>query len=301
MKTPSLVVLAISALIALEQNAPTLRADPPFACDDCDEWNRPLDPFKIFGNTYYVGTAGLSSLLIATSDGLILLDGALPQSAPRIDASIRKLGFRTEDLRLILNSHEHTDHAGGIAALQRASGARVAASAAGTKALQRGGPSEEDPQYAPGPAFAAVTNVYTVKDGETIRVGNVAITAHYTPGHTPGAMTWTWQSCEGSRCLNMVYADSLTPVSSEGYRFSGSGRGESPADRFARSITRVSELRCDVLIAPHPEFIGLDEKLARLKTDPATNPFIDPGACRAFAAAAKKRLEQRLAEEKKGA
>ena len=300
MKTPSLVVLAISALIAVEQNAAPLRADPPFACDACEEWNRPLDPFKVFGNTYYVGTAGLSSLLVTTSAGLILLDGALPQSAPRIDASIRKLGFRTEDVRLILNSHEHTDHAGGIAALQRASGARVAASAAGARALQRGGPSEDDPQYAPGPTFAAVANVGTVKDGETIRIGNVAITAHYTPGHTPGAMTWTWQSCEGSRCLNMVYADSLTPVSSAGYRFSGSGRGESPADRFARSITRVGELPCDVLVAPHPEFIGLDEKLARLKKDPATNPFIDPGACRAFAAAAKKRLEQRLAEEKKG-
>ena len=300
MKTPSLVILAISAMLSIEQSAPAVRPDPPFACDDCDEWNRQRDPFKVFGNTYYVGTAGLSSLLIATSDGLILLDGALPQSAPLIDASIRKLGFRTEDVRLILNSHAHTDHAGGIAALQRVSGARVAASAAGAKALQRGGPTEDDPQYAPGPAFAAVANVHTVKDGETTRIGNVAITAHYTPGHTSGAMTWTWQSCEGSRCLNLVYADSLTPVSSEGYRFSRRGKGESPADRFARSITRVSELPCDVLIAPHPEFIGLDEKLARLRNDPSTNPFIDPGACRAFAAAAKKRLEERLAEEKKG-
>ena len=225
----------------------------------------------------------------------------MPQSAPLIDASIRKLGFRTEDVRLILNSHAHTDHAGGIAALQRASGARVAASPAGAKALQRGASTEDDPQYAPGPAFAPIANVYTVKDGEAIRIGNVAVTAHYTPGHTPGAMTWTWRSCEGSRCLNMVYADSLTPVSSEGYRFSGSSKGESPADRFARSITRVGELPCDVLIAPHPEFIGLDEKLARLKKDPSTNPFIDSGACRAFAAAAKKRLDQRLAEEKKGA
>ena len=109
------------------------------------------------------------------------------------------------------------------------------------------------------------------------------------------------RSSSWSRCLHLVYADSLTPVSSEGYKFSRRGKGESPADRFARSITRVSELPCDVLIAPHPEFIGLDEKLARLKKDPSTNPFIDSGACRAFAAAAKKRLDQRLAEEKKGA
>ena len=138
MKTPSLVVLAISAMLSIEQSAPTIRPDPPMARDDCEEWNRQRDPFKLFGNTYYVGTAGLSSLLIATSDGLILLDGAMPQSAPLIDASIRKLGFRTEDVRLILNSHAHTDHAGGIAALQRVSGARVGLGLASVVSDERG-------------------------------------------------------------------------------------------------------------------------------------------------------------------
>ena len=304
MKTPSLVALAVSALFSLGQTAPTLRPDPPRVCDDCNEWNRSLEPFKLFGNTYYVGTAGLSSLLITTSDGLILVDGGLPQSAPLIDANIRKLGFRTENVRLIVNSHAHYDHAGGIAALQRASGARVAASVAGGAALKRGGPIEDDPQYGFGReanAFAAVENVVVAKDREAIRIGNVAITPHYTPGHTPGSTTWTWESCEGARCLNVVYADSLTAVSAPGFRFSGDGGGDSAADRFARSITVVTELRCDILVAPHPAATGLPEKLARLKSDPSTNPFIDAGACRAYAAEASKRLEQRVAAEKKGA
>jgi metallo-beta-lactamase class B len=302
MKTSNLAALAISTLFSLLQSAPPLQADPPRICDDCDEWNRPLEPFKLFGNTYYVGTTGLSSLLITTSDGLILLDGGLPQSAPLIDANIRKLGFRTRDVRLIVNSHAHYDHAGGIAALQRASGARVAASVAGAKALQRGEPTEDDPQYGFGReanAFRAVENVHVAKDGEAIRVGNAAITPHYTPGHTPGSTTWTWQSCEGARCLSIVYADSLTAVSAPGFRYSGDGRGESPGESFARSITRVEQLPCDILVAPHPSATGLPAKLARLKSDSATNPFIDPGACRVYAAGARKRLDERLAEEKK--
>ena len=153
----------------------------------------------MFGNTYYVGTAGLGAVLVTSAAGHVLLDGALPQSAPRIDASIRKLGFRTEDVRLILNSHAHYDHAGGIAALARQSGATVAASASGARAIETGEPTKDDPQYAFGReanGFPPVEGVRVVADGETLRVGDVAITAHYTPGHTPGATTWTWRSCE---------------------------------------------------------------------------------------------------------
>ena len=301
MKTPSLVL--ISALLSVAQSSTPFRADPPHVCDDCDDWNRPAEPFKIFGNTYYVGVAGLTSLLITTSDGLILLDGGLPQSAPRIDSNIRKLGFRTENVRLILNSHAHIDHAGGLAALQRASKARVAASTAGAEALRHGESTKDDPQYvagAVGNRFPAVANVEVVKDRAAIRIGDVSVTPYYTPGHTPGSTTWTWQSCESARCVNIVYADSLTPVSADGFKYTARGSGESPADRFARSISTIEQLPCDVLFAPHPEFIGLDAKLARLKKDPATNPFIGDGQCRDYAAQGRKRLQQRVAEEKKG-
>ena len=117
--------------LAVSSTTAQLQPDPPKECDDCAEWNRPLAPFKVFGNTYYVGTDGLSALLVTDDQGLILLDAALPQSAPIIDQNIRTLGFRTENIRIIVNSHAHYDHAGGIAALQRFSKATVAASPAG--------------------------------------------------------------------------------------------------------------------------------------------------------------------------
>lgn len=128
LKPLGLLLIASTAALAAPEGK-HFRADAPMTCAACDEWNAPHEPFRVFGNTYYVGVAGLSAVLIASEDGLILLDAGLPQSAPLIDASIRKLGLRTEDIRLIVNSHAHFDHAGGIAALQRASGARVAASA----------------------------------------------------------------------------------------------------------------------------------------------------------------------------
>jgi metallo-beta-lactamase class B len=265
-----------------------------------DNWNLPQTPFRVFGNTYYVGTAGLSAILITSDAGHILIDGALPESAPLIEANVRALGFEPQDIRLILNSHEHFDHAGGLAALQRSTGARVAASPSGARALRQGHPTPEDPQYRSGvkAPYPAVKNAETIADGTALRVGSLAITPHFTPGHTPGATTWSWRSCDATRCADIVYADSLTPVSDDGFRFTADEKRPSIVDTFRRSISRVEELPCDVILAPHPEFIGLQAKLAQLKARPEVNPFIEENACRRFAAAARKRLEQRVASEK---
>ena len=266
-----------------------------------DNWNTPQEPFRIFGNTYYVGTAGLSAILITSDAGHILIDGALPQSAPLIEVNIRALGFQLRDVRLILNSHEHADHAGSLAALQRATGARVAASPAAARALRQGHPTPEDPQYQSSlkVPFETVKNVETIADRTTLRIGPLATTAHFTPGHTPGATTWTWRSCEGTSCVDIVYADGLTPVSDDGFRFTGDGQRPSIVDTFRRSISRVEALPCAVILAPHPEFIALAGKLARLKERPDANPFIEENACRTYAATARKRLEQRVADERK--
>lgn len=280
------------------QPAVAIHPDPSIRCESCAEWNAPQTPFRVFGNTYYVGVAGLSSVLITSNAGLILLDAALPQSVTAIDEHIRALGFHTADIRLILNSHAHYDHAGGIAALQRATGARVAASAAGKAALERGRPTADDPQFAiPDNGFPAVRDVQTVADGETLRVGDVAVTAHLTPGHTPGSTTWTWRSCEGARCLDVVYADSLTAVSADGFKFSGDATRPSVVETFRRSIAAVEHLPCDILLSVHPEFSGLATKLAERAKNRAVNPFIDPGACRAYAGSALTALNRRIASE----
>lgn len=287
------MISSAAFLIALAQ----LTADPARACEQCTDWNLPQQAFRIHGDTWYVGTAGLSALLLTSSEGHILIDGGLPQSAPLIAENIRHAGFRLEDIKLILNSHTHYDHAGGLAALQRATGAQVAASPAARQAMENGGPMANDPQFGFGKdrnSFAPITGVRAIGDGETLRVGRLAITAHFTPGHTPGGTTWTWRSCEGTRCLVLVYADSLNPVSAPGFRFT---EGDRSAE-FDRAISTVEGLPCDILLAPHPGFMALDVKLAAWKSNPAVNPFIGEGACRSYARGARQRLLTRLAEER---
>jgi metallo-beta-lactamase class B len=292
-----LLATVVLAMASMGQERTGLSADPPIKCERCAEWNAPQKPFRVFGNTYYVGTAGLSAVLVASDEGLVLLDAALPQSVSLIDRNIRALGFRTENIRLILNSHAHYDHAGGVAAIQRATGAVVAASASGARALEQGRPVPDDPQAASGD-FPAVRNVRIVAEGEVLRVGPLAITAHLTPGHTPGSTTWTWQSCEGARCVNVVYADSLNSVSLPGFRFTGDATHPSRVESFRQSIAKVAKLPCDILLSVHPEFVQIPKKLALRAKQPGRNPFIVPGACRAYADSASKSLDRRIAEER---
>ena len=295
-----LVALAIAIAGGFGQQA--VQADPPIKCSSCDEWNKPIDGFQVYGNTYYVGTDGLSALLVTSPDGHILLDGGLTQSAPLIEANIRKLGFKLSDVKLILNSHAHYDHAAGIAALQRASGATVVSSASGAEGFAIGTAVPDDPQIGFGKAenaFPPVKNVRVVKDKDVVRVGPLALTMHDTAGHTPGSTTWTWQSCVDGKCLNMVYADSISAISAPGFRFTGDAKTPSRVDRFRQSIATVGELPCDVMITTHPMATGLAGKLKKRAAKPAVDPFIDPQACRALAANAMKALDARVAEEKK--
>jgi metallo-beta-lactamase class B len=295
----TVAALACSGLLAFAGVA-SAAGDPPKACSSCEQWNQPQAPFRIFGNTYYVGVAGLTSILITSREGLIVLDGALPQSADRIAGNIRKLGFRVEDVRLIVNTHTHYDHAGGIAALQRQSKAIVAASPASRLALLRGEPTEDDPQYSFGKQetwFPSVAQLRVVEDREVLHVGPLAITAHFTPGHTPGGTTWTWRSCEDKRCVDIVYADSLNAVSAPGFRFTDESAHPGRVAEFGNSIARVAGLPCDVLLSPHPELFDLESKLERRRQRPQVNPFIDPQGCKAYAAKARQRLDRRIAEE----
>lgn len=294
------IALSLSLLGSFGQAA--LRPDPPNVCSSCDEWNQPREPFRVFGNTYYVGTDGLSAMLITSDQGHILLDGGLAQSAPLIDANIRKLGFRIEDVKFITNSHAHYDHAAGIAALQRASGAIVVASVSGAQALASGNATPDDPQAGFGRdanAFPAVKNVRVVTDGEVVRVGPIAIEMHDTAGHTPGSTTWTWQSCVDGKCLNIVYADSLTAVAAPGFRFTGDAKTPSRVDKFRASIATVAALPCDIVITTHPSATNLAGKLTLRTAKPTADPLIDPQGCRALAATAARQLDARVAEENK--
>lgn len=255
------------------------------ACEQCADWNRPHAPFRIHGDTYYVGTDALSAILITSKRGHVLLDAALPQSVAQIEANIRGLGFRVEDVKLIVNSHAHFDHAGGIAALAQDSGADVAASARGAEALRAGMPSPDDPQAAFEQGFAAVPAARAVADGETLRVGSIALTAHATPGHTPGSTAWSWRSCVRGKCVDVVYADSLTAVSAPGFRYAGAA-----GDAFRASIAKVETLPCDVVLSPHPGATRIFERAAR-------DALVDADGCKVYAKRALTGLDDRLARE----
>lgn len=280
-------------LLGCEPKQLQLTPDAAVDCDNCERWNEPHTPFRIYGNTWYVGTTGLSSILIETDDGLVLIDGGLAQSAAIIESNIRALGFDPLSIKKILLSHAHYDHAGGIAALQRYTGAAVYSSPEGATVLRSGEVQENDPQFLMGPEhnnFPAVKNVIDVADTEVLQLGGVDITALYTPGHTPGGVSWTWESCVLGTCYQIVYADSMTSVSAQGYKFS-----DGPAaDQLRESMARVAAIDCDILLSPHPFFFAMQEKFKRIDDG---NPFVNNIACTLYAENMLDWLQQRLDAE----
>ncbi len=212
----SLLMLGSVAAIATAAGASASARD----CPDCAKWIQPHKPFRIYGNTYFVGTEGLSSILIASDSGHVLIDGGLPESAPLIKASIEALGFKLTDVKAIVNSHAHFDQAGGIAELQRQSGAQVFALRAAESVLRTGKLAPDDPQFARKSAgVAPVSQVWVVQDDQLLGQGSVRLRVIATPGHAPGGTSWSWESCEGGNCLTFFYADSLTAVAADKYRF----------------------------------------------------------------------------------
>ena len=272
--------------------APIEVAGPKFAaqCGDSTDFERPAPPVRIFGNTYLVGTCGISSILITDPAGDILIDGGTEADADLIADNIRSLGFRLTDVRYILHSHEHYDHVGGIAKLQKLTGAQLIASAPARAVLDSGMASAGDPQQASLKPFPPAHVDELVTDGQMVRLGNTVLIAATTPGHTPGALTWHWGSCDGGICRQIVYADSLTPVSAPNYRFS-----DHPAylAAYRASIGKVAALDCDILLTPHPSASDMVHRLARAEIE-------DPNACREYAAGLTKQLDERLAKEAAG-
>ena len=266
-------------------------------CPNCAEWNAPQAPFQIYGNTYYVGPHGLSSILITSSAGHVLIDGGLAESAGQIATNIRRLGFRIKDVKLICNSHVHFDHAGGIAELQRLSGAKVVASKWTAEVMTRTGLGRDDPQYGAIPSIALIKHVKVLTDGQAFRVGPIVITAHLTPGHTPGGTSWTWQSCKEANCLNLVYADSLTPVSADGFKFTRTTEYPTAIQDFQKSFSFLRSVPCNVLLTTHPDASNFWERAEARAKGIKPDPMVDNAACRNLAGRAEDALRKRIASE----
>ena len=271
------------AIAPIEINGPLFAA----ACKDWDDWDKPAPPVRVHANTFLVGTCGISSILITGEQGDVLIDGGTEAGADLIADNIRKLGFRLSDVKIILQSHEHIDHIGGVARLQRLTGAQVYASPAAAKVLATGTAGAGDPQAGmqkPVP-IARVDRV--IQDGGQVRLIDILLTAVATPGHTPGALTWHWESCKAGICRHIVYADSLTPVSRDDYRFTDHPEHLAA---YRASIAKVAALDCDILLTPHPSASDMINRLALAKVE-------NPNACRDYAASLTKQLDERLAKE----
>ena len=292
------MMLAGAPAAARDADDPLLR---PVAPESAVRWIvGPEDPIRIHGATYLFGFAGLNIALIDTGVGLILIDGAVPQAVRDIQANIRRLGFRPEDIGYILSTEPHLDHAGGIAALARDSGATVIAGAAAAEVLRRGRSGPDDPQAAWLDDFPPVQRLRVVADGERLRLGNVEIVARATPGHTPGSMSWSWRSCEDGACLDIVFAASLSPLAAGDYRFSDPRNAPALA-AFRETFARLRAMPCGILLTPHHAQSDGEEKLARLRAGRAPNPFVDPAACRTDADRFEPLLDARLAEAARAA
>ena len=271
--------------------APIAEAGPAWAatCTDDDGWEKPAPPVRIHGNTYLVGTCGISAILIVGDKGDILIDSGTQAGAELVAANIRALGFALANVRILLTSHEHFDHVGGMARLQRLTGATLVTSAPAARVVSSGIPATDDPQAGLVKPFPGASVGRVIADGETVRLGNLQLTAIATPGHTSGAISWRWESCDGGVCRTIVYADSLSPVSNKSYRFA-----DHPAAlaAFRASIAKIGSSRCEILLTPHPSAGGMRARLAAGQT------LLDTNGCRAFAAARTKALDDRLAQER---
>lgn len=286
----ALALLCASASVVAAQTP----ASAPIVCKADAGWNDPATPRRIYGNVWYVGTCGITALLVTSDRGHVLIDAATEQAAPQIAANIKALGFNLTDVKLMLATHAHLDHAGGFAALQRESGATVVSRGLDAAALERGRGDRTDPQLLSIAGFPAAKNVRRVADGEVVKLGPLAFMAQATPGHTPGSTSWTWDSCDAGRCLHFVYADSVSAISDDVYRYTDEGQHPGVVAAFRRSLARLSELPCDVLLTPHP---GVSNMFARFGPN-ATQPLSDPNACRALARQAGEALDKRMANER---
>jgi metallo-beta-lactamase class B len=263
-------------------------------------WNKPTEPFKIIGNVYYVGTSGLASYLITSPQGHILVDTVMPESTSQIKASIEKLGFKITDIKYLVNTHAHIDHTGGFAEMKQVSGAQMVAGEA-DKPLLEGG-------YYPGQReetllqFPAVKVDRTVREGDKITVGDVTLTAHETPGHSPGCTSWEFSVKDGDATRSVLIFCSGTVALN---RLVGSPTYPGIVEDYKKTFARARDMKVDVLLAPHPEMYKMPEKRAKL-VDGAPNPFVSPGEFNAYAATLEKAFEEGLAkqtaaaQEKKG-
>jgi metallo-beta-lactamase class B len=284
------LVLAFLVLVALARHElvePVARAqwDPA--------WRQPFESIRVAGNVYYVGTRGLSSFLIVTPGGGIIIDSGEAESVPFIRANIERLGFRLSDVKILLTGHAHFDHVGGHADLKRLTGARVMVMDADRQALESG----VDRSALGGPGWKPVAVDRVLKHGDTVTLGGYTLTAHLTPGHTQGCTTWTMETTQDGKKYQVAFTGSVTI--NEGVHLVDNTRVPAIAEHYAQAFRVLHGLKPDVFVAQHGTVFQLEEKARRMAVDPRVNPFVDPDGYQRFVSRAEQTYLTQLADDQK--
>jgi metallo-beta-lactamase class B len=256
------------------------------------EWNQPVEPFRIAGNVYYVGASDVTSYLIRTPKGLILIDSGFRETVPLIQKSVEKLGFKMSDVKVILSSHAHYDHAGGIAELKRLTGGTFYASEKDAPLLERGG--KDDPNFGDDFLFEPVKPDSVLKDKQKIKLGGTTLTANITAGHTPGCTTWTTTVKDGGKDLNVMF---LCSVSSPGYKLVNNPKYPNIVEDYERSFAWLKDQKVDIFLAAHGMIYDLKEKMEKLAAGAKTDPFADPEGYKKFIDDSEKAFREKLAKQ----
>jgi metallo-beta-lactamase class B len=255
-------------------------------------WNKPVAPFRIAGNLYYVGATEVTSYLITTTEGHFLLDGGFAETAPQIERNIAEIGFKLTDVKFVLNSHAHFDHAGGLAELKKVTGAKFLASERDMPLLRGGG--HGDFRFGDTLTFPPIDPDQIVHDGEAFRLGNQTMIARLTPGHTKGCTTWTTKIRDGNKVHDVVFVGSQSALD---YKFVGQESYPGIMGDFERSFELLNRLPCDIFLASHGSFFHLVEKQERLLRGDA-DAFIDPDGYKTYLHESEQEFRNKLAQQK---
>ncbi len=256
-------------------------------------WRQPFEALRIAGNVYYVGTRGLSSFLIVTPGGGIIIDSGEAESVPFIRANIERLGFRLSDVKVLLTGHAHFDHVGGHAELKRLTGARVMVMDADRQALESG----IDRSALGGPGWKPVAIDRVLKDGDTVTLGGYTLTAHLTPGHTQGCTTWTMATTENGKKYQVAFTGSVTI--NQGVHLTDNARVPAIAEDYAQAFRVLHGLKADVFVAQHGSVFQLEDKARRAALSPRANPFVDPDGYQRFVSQSEQTYLKQLADDQK--
>lgn len=257
--------------------------------------NNPFPPYRVIGNIYYVGADDITSYLITTPKGDILINSGYDDTPPLILASIRKLGFKPEDVKILLNGQAHSDHVAGQAAMRQATHARIYSSPQEVSVLESGG--KTDPRWGSVDTYRPVKVDHVIRDGEEVNLGGTTLVAHLTPGHSIGCTTWTMRVADGGKQYDVVFVGGTTI--NPGVRLTSNPTYPGIAEDYARTFRTLQSLHCDIFLGAHGGYYDMKAKYERLKRGDKPNPFIDPEGYRSFVEHSQKAYLDQLAREKR--